>query len=127
MTLKITECNATPSSIKIFFSDEVQASSSSGTNDATNLKNYQLIVRGSTTPLSNLTTGTITYHRFRHAVDIPLTDKNIKLNKDDFIAVIVKDVQTTTGDQLPLVLVPGTDDQRLDQIGTRVNGDDDSA
>jgi hypothetical protein len=125
MTLRIIGCNATPSSIKVFFSDEVNAANSNAQDDATNKSNYQLVARGATTTLSDQNSGTITYHRFRHAVDIPLAGPDIKLNKDDFIAVIVSNVRTATGDQLPLVL--GAADRHVDQIGTRVNGEDDTA
>jgi hypothetical protein len=116
MTLRITDCKASPSSIRVFFSDAVIADNSS--NSATNPDNYQIATPIGTRSQNISTTG-ISYDQFRQAVYIPLRAPPASLVRDSFLGVVVSNVQTPARDQLPQ-----SGDANQDFFATRVNGGD---
>jgi len=113
MTLRIKDCKATPSSIRVFFTEDVNP------DDATSPGNYQIVTPIGTTP-QGIGSPKISYDQFRQAVFIPLSAPPISLVKDSFLGVIVNNVTSLSNDHLPVPPTKGSD-----SFVTRVNGGDD--
>jgi hypothetical protein len=121
--LRIKDCKATPTSLKVFFSEPVNASDPNNDNDATKPSNYSIETpigfNEKTTPIQ---TTKITYDEFRQAVFIPLINPPDSLVKDSFVGVIVKRVESLQGHTLPHI----SDGGNADVFVARVNGGDDN-
>src|SRR6266436_6384187 len=125
MTLRIKDCKATPSTIRVFFTEDVQATDPNKNTDATHPGNYTLVTPIGNTPQA-ITTTKITYDPFQQAVYIPLTNPPKSLSAGTFVGIIVSNVETPLNDKLPgpppggIANVPNSD-----RSVTRVNGGDD--
>jgi hypothetical protein len=127
MTLRIIDCKATPSSIKIFFSDAVNSDPSQPPNSALNPKNYALH-RGANSVTVSDCSATIDYESFHHAVLITLNKPPFSpplppLAKGNLLGIVVSNVANASGsDGLP---DGGQGSGGSDSSVTRVDGDRD--
>ena len=117
MTLRVTNCKATPSSITVFYSDAVNGSDPTKDNDATNPANYAVecpIGKPLPTPLPLPANMPIYYDKVNNAVVIPLGQG---LPLAAWLSVAVSNVTSLSGD----TFAPDTGDNTY---ATRVDGTD---